>query len=186
MRTGIGNRRQKAARIWAVFARKGKGPLMWYDGRKFTNNGLPVRYSYVNAHRVARRLLNRFPILREKDSRGRSYHVWLAKHGLKENPSSPETGLDEAAKKFEDFTGHNADKVIKVDVPAVHQGLVIGELDLIGYRVKREGVDDGRMVSYGHRFSKKSRPLLAVSKDGTQLLIVGGRYEFTEAGIENR
>jgi hypothetical protein len=75
---------------------------------------------------------------------------------------------------------------LKVNQPTPTKGLVIGELDLIGYRVKREGVDGGRMVRYGHRFSKRSRPLLAVSKDGNQLLIVGGRYEFTEAGIEDR
>jgi hypothetical protein len=59
---------------------------------------------------------------------------------------------------------------------------VIGELDLVGYRTKR----DGRTERYGHHFRKSSRPLLAVSSDGKQLHIVGGQYEFTEAGIEDR
>jgi hypothetical protein len=171
---------------WAIFTRKGRGPLMGYDGKKFTNNGAPKRYAFAKACALARSLLKRYPILREEDSRGQRYHVWCSTNGARENPTPRNDFLDEAAKKFEDFTGHDADKVLKVDVPAVREGLVVGELDLLGYRVKREGVEGGRMVRYAHQFRKQSRPLLAVSKDGTQLLIVGGRYEFTEAGIENR
>lgn len=166
---------------WEILTRRGRGPLMWFDGRKFSNNGRPKLFSFARATARARELLRRYPILREKD-----YHVWVRKYERRKNPESRDAALDQAAKKFEDFTGHEADKITKVSMPAVREGLIIGELDLIGYRVKREGVDGGRMVSYGHRFSKKSRPLLAVSKDGTQLVIVGGRYEFTEAGIENR
>jgi len=165
---------------WQIVTRRGKGPLMHYDGRKFTNNGRPKVYSFARGSRKARDLLKRYPILRTH-----GYHVWLAEYDpRRKNPETP--GSAQAAKKFENFTGHEATKLIETNLPAVKEGLVIGELDLVGYRVKREGVEGGRLVRYGHRFRKKSRPLLAVSKDGNQLLIVGGRYEFTEAGIEDR
>lgn len=163
---------------WEIVTRRGNGPLMHFDGRKFTNNGRAKPYSFRTASSKARSLLRKYAILRDK-----GYHVWLRK--VVNRRRNPE-GLDEAAQKFEDFTGHDATKVLKVNQPHPTKGLVVGELDLIGYRVKREGVDGGRMVRYGHRFRKSSRPLLAVSKDGNQLLIVGGRYEFTEAGIEDR
>lgn len=153
---------------------------MHFDGRKFTNNDHAKAYTYPLAHAKARELLKRFPVLREK-----GYHVWVQNvEPRRKNPES--AGLDQAAKKFQDFTGHEPGKVIKAHVSSEREGLVIGELDLIGYRVKREGVNGGKLVRYGHQFKKSARPLLAVTKDGHQLFIVGGRYEFTEAGIEDR
>jgi hypothetical protein len=152
---------------------------MFFDGKKFTNNGKSKKFTLAVASSQARNLLRRYPLLRE-----RGYHVWISQSDRRSNPDSP--GIEEAAHKFENFTGKKASSVIETKIPTVSEGLVVGELDLIGYRVKRDGVEGGRMVRYGHQFAKKSRPLLAVSKDGKQLLIVGGRYEFTEAGIEDR
>lgn len=169
------------AMSWEIVTRRGRGPLMHFDGRKFTNNGkAKVFPTFSRASQKASALLRRYPVLTSK-----GYHVWLRKHATRrDNPETP--GIDEAAKKFQEFTGHEATSLIETDFPSVKEGLVIGELDILGYRTKREGIEDGRTVSYGHRFRKKSRPLLAVSKDGKQLIIVGGRYEFTEAGIEDR
>ena len=166
-------------KLWEILTRKGHGPLMHFDGKKFTNNGVPKLFTYENATATARNLLKRYEVLKSK-----GYHLWVRIHASvrRRNPE----GLDEAARKLEQFTGHEPGKVIKAHVSDARQGLVIGELDLIGYRVKREGINGGRMVRYGHQFKKKARPLLAVTKDGHQLLIVGGRYEFTEAGIEDR
>lgn len=163
--------------------RRGSGPLMHFDGRKFTNNDGPKVFSFARGSKQARKILKRYAILSEQ-----GYHVWLKRYEpRRSNPESLESpGIEEAARKFEDFTGHTADKIIKASQPKVKEGLVIGELDLIGYRVKRDGVENGKLVRYAHRFRKSSRPLLAVNKDGNQLLIVGGRYEFTEAGIEDR
>jgi hypothetical protein len=162
--------------VFGVFAQRGKGPVMHFDGKKITNNGSAKSFSWPMAHKMARGLKKKFAVLT-------GYRLWVRPiAGLRNNPES----LDEAARKLEDFSGHDPDKVISAELPHVKTGLVIGELDLIGYRTKREGIDGGRLVRYGHQFRKKSRPLLAVSKDGTQLLIVGGRYEFTEAGIEDR
>lgn len=59
---------------------------------------------------------------------------------------------------------------------------MVGELDGVLYTTVR----DGQTEKYVHRFRKKSRPLLATSHDGTQLGIVGGQFQFTEAGIEDR
>lgn len=61
-------------------------------------------------------------------------------------------------------------------------GLVIGKMDGVLYTTVR----DGKLEKYIHKFRRKSKPLLAVSSDGKQLLTVGGKYEFTEAGIEDR
>lgn len=61
-------------------------------------------------------------------------------------------------------------------------GLVIGELDGVLYTTVR----DNQREKYIHRFKKRARPLLVSSFDGHQLRIVGGQFEFTEAGIEDR
>lgn len=45
---------------------------------------------------------------------------------------------------------------------------------------------DGIAEKYLHKFRRQSRPLLAVSHDGKQLGIVGGRYLFTDAGITDQ
>lgn len=156
---------------------------MHFDGRKFTNNGKARAYAFARASALARRLLRRYPILREK-----GYHVWLGKvrktRKVRTNPESP--GLEQAARKLEQFSGHDADKVIKATISDQKEGLVIGELRRIEYLTHREGINQDRLTRWEHTFKKKSRPLLAVTKDGTQLHIVGGRYEFTEAGIEDR
>lgn len=178
----------------AIFAQAPKGPKLWFDGSKFTNNGSPKHFGdSQRAFSKAKELLRRFG---GRDGILRRYRVWITpavnargsngksfeSRGRRSNPD----GMETAANKFEEFTGYEPGKVIETNIRTPHKGLVIGELDLIGYRVKRDGVDGGRMVRYGHQFAKKSRPLLAVSDDGKQLVIVGGRYEFTEAGIEDR
>jgi hypothetical protein len=102
----------------------------------------------------------------------------------KKNPSAlTNAELDTAARKLEDFTGHKVGHLESgYSRSNQHTGLIIGELDLVGYRATR----DGKTERYGHHFKKNSRPLLAVTSDGKQLHIVGGQYEFTEAGIEDR
>jgi hypothetical protein len=58
----------------------------------------------------------------------------------------------------------------------------VGELDGVLYTTVRDGVTE----KYIHKFRKKSRPLLATSHDGKSLHILGGEYEFTERGIEDK
>lgn len=89
-------------------------------------------------------------------------------------------GLDNAARKLEDFSGHAPDTVLRVTQKDFKTGLVIGKLDGVLYSTVRDGVPE----KYVHRFKRKSRPLLTANSDGNQLRIVGGRFKFTEAGIE--
>ena len=90
--------------------------------------------------------------------------------------------MQKARRLFADFTGDNAESLTKVQLRNPKSGLVIGELDGVLYTTVR----DGKTESYIHEFKKQSRPLLIASSDGDSLHIVGGQYEFTNAGIEDR
>jgi hypothetical protein len=175
-------RRKNPSRASVICAqRKGrKGEVMYWDGKKFTNNNPPKYFgTHDRARGVAQILVKRFKVLQ-------AYKVWVGPPLASMRRRNPES-LDEAARRLEDFSGHAVKKTIQVS-PRSHQttGLVIGELDLIGYRTKRAGIAAGKLIRYAHDFRKGSRPLLAVSSDGKQLHIVGGQYEFTEAGVEDR
>lgn len=89
--------------------------------------------------------------------------------------------IEDARKLFRDFRGDAPEGLRKVRLPTPKTGLVIGELDGVLYTTVR----DGKRESYIHEFSTKSRPLLIASHDGASLHIVGGQYEFTDAGIED-
>jgi len=81
---------------------------------------------------------------------------------------------------YERFTGHAVDVAERAHVPSLPRvAAVVGECDGVLYTTVR----DGKTESYIHRFRARDRPLLAVSPDGRQLLLIGGRYRFTEAGI---
>lgn len=178
---------QNPSRASVIYAqRKGRqGEVMYYDGKKFTNNRAPKYFgTHDRARGQAQVLVSRHPALS-------SYKVWVGPplpSLRRRNPDGrTEDELDKAAKRLEDFSGHQARKTLAVRSRSAEKtGLIIGELDLIGYRTKREGIAGGKLIRYAHDFAKGSRPLLAVTSDGKQLHIVGGQYEFTEAGIEDR
>lgn len=89
-------------------------------------------------------------------------------------------GLTAAAKLFEQFTGHDAEVIGEIELPPNPPEIaIIGECAAICY----DTVRDGRRESYIHEFSKRDRPVLAVTPNGRHLLLVGGRYVFTERGI---
>ncbi|MGH2855471.1 MAG: hypothetical protein ACRDLF_14915 [Solirubrobacteraceae bacterium] len=102
----------------------------------------------------------------------------------RQNPARRAEGLQpevhRAARLLEDFSGHKPTRVLRVERRVPKVGLVIGETDFVGYTTIR----DGEVEAYIHHFPRKSRPLLASSSDGTQLEILGGEFQFTEAGIE--
>jgi hypothetical protein len=100
----------------------------------------------------------------------------------KKNPSRRAGQIQEAARRFSEFSGHDPEttRTIEVKVPPVM--LAVGELDGLLYTTVR----DHKREAYIHKFKKSARPLLAASHDGRSLSIVGGRFEFTEAGIEDR
>jgi hypothetical protein len=100
------------------------------------------------------------------------------------NPVRPLANAETRARKlFENFTGMDGAVIEVINVPALPKAVaIIGELDFVGYTTVRESVTE----RYKHAFRKQSRPLLCVSHDGKSLYIVGGRYHFTERGIEDR
>lgn len=88
--------------------------------------------------------------------------------------------IREAARLYRDFTGDEGElvgKVRKIEWPKV--AAVIGEMDGVLYSTVRDGVDE----KYIHKFKKGSRPLLCTSHDGKTLIIVLGKYRFTDRGI---
>lgn len=93
---------------------------------------------------------------------------------IQENPSI--RAAVRLQKRFSGSVGHTE----KINLPALPRSAVaVGPLAVIGYLSNR----DGRTALYVHRFAVDSRPHLAVSHDGKQLLILGGGYNFTERGI---
>jgi len=98
------------------------------------------------------------------------------------SPRGQSAKVQQAARLFEDFTGHEAGHTRKVLWTVPDVAAQFGELEGVIYNTVR----DGKSERYLHKFKKKSRPLLGVSHDGKQLVVVGGHYQFTEAGIEDR
>jgi hypothetical protein len=164
---------------FVIFARRGQGPLMHYNGRKFSDHGhARVFADWVSARERAAKLRAEYALLRHYTLSIRDLSV------LNLRRKNPETRseLAAAAEKLRDFSGHEADEVLHVQEKNFRNGLVIGPLHGLLYGTVR----DGRNENYIHRFRKASRPLLAASSDGRSLRIVGGRFQFTEAGIEDR
>lgn len=162
---------------------------MRYTGTKFSDHGTPVHFKlWDSAVKCAQRLIATYPLLAH-------YHVSISgpngrtmvnprkrvRKGRRRNPET-RADLSAASKRLEEFSGHEASEVLRVKEPHFKKGLVIGPLHGLLYGTVR----DGRSENYIHRFRKISRPLLAASSDGKSLRIVGGRFQFTEAGIEDR
>ena len=95
-------------------------------------------------------------------------------------PESRRSQLNKAVKLYEDFTGHDAEDMGTFDLgPVPKMAVVIGELEAVIYNTTRDGVHE----RYIHKFKARARPMFAVTPDGTQLLLLGGDYDFTERGI---
>ena len=89
-------------------------------------------------------------------------------------------GRRKAALLYEQFTGHDARSLGEVTVPPLPSEVaVIGHCTAICYRTVRDGVEE----DYIHEFAKKDQPLFTIAPNGRQILLVGGRYVFTERGI---
>lgn len=85
-------------------------------------------------------------------------------------------------KLYRDFTGHEPTKVSAIKISVPDTGLQVGNCIGIIYETVRDGVKE----NYIHQFRKTSRPRFVVSSDGKTLLLLGGAFQFTEAGIEDR
>jgi hypothetical protein len=99
------------------------------------------------------------------------------------NPVGPtQSEKREARKRYADFTGHRSTAGRTVNLPTPRAALKVGTLDGVLYTTVR----DGREESYIHKFRKRSRPTLAVGSNGKSLHVLGGEFEFTDRGIEDR
>ena len=91
--------------------------------------------------------------------------------------------IAEGGALFREFTGHEPEIVDRVPLPHNPEVLiVIGKCDGIMYTTVRDGVTE----KYVHQFKSKARPLFCVTPDGSQLVLLGGEYDFTERGIVDR
>lgn len=98
-----------------------------------------------------------------------------------DNPA-PQMGAIAAARNlYSSFTGKRPHDITQVRFPPLPKaGLAFGELMELGYRSFRDG------KPYRHAFTKKAQPLLIASHDGLQIVIFGGRFKFTDRGIEDK
>lgn len=98
-------------------------------------------------------------------------------------PASSRARLQEAARLYENFSGHDGEVIAEVERPEFPSELiVIGECDGIMYSTIRDGVKE----KYIHKFHHKARPMFCVTHDGTGIFFLGGEYDFTERGIVDR
>lgn len=96
------------------------------------------------------------------------------------NPRDPE--MRRAAELYKGFRERVPQRIKKIGIQVPRVAVDIGQVEYIGYRTTH-----GRKLTlYQHDFAAGSRPLLCVSPDGKQLLLIGGRYRFTERGIVDR
>lgn len=87
--------------------------------------------------------------------------------------------IEAAANLYIQFRGEEPTYLESVPLRIAPVMLLIGECDGVLYTTRR----DGHIEKYIHKFAKQSRPLLASSHDGKQLYLLGGSYNFTDAGI---
>jgi len=80
---------------------------------------------------------------------------------------------------FKRFNGRNPEHIDTLRVKDYNEFVLIGPCLEIAYLA-----DDGH--GYRHKFRHSSRPLLAVSTDGKQLVLLKGKYEFTDRGIVDK
>lgn len=100
---------------------------------------------------------------------------------MKKNPA-PRSRVAAAASRFARFTGHKANRSMRVHIPSDSAGLAIGPVLAVAY----ETVRDGKREKYLHDFRPASRPTLAASSDGKSLFLLGGAYRFTDRGIVDK
>ena len=169
---------KKSSKIIEEFIRAGRGNEkpneIWHMNDTLAQKYKAHRYDVNEIEdEITRRFgpgMRRAPVRRSKSIRGK-------------NPVGPtQSEVDKAANLFRDFSGEYPEGLQSVKLPVPKTGLVIGELDAVDYTTVR----DGKTERYRHSFKKSSRPHLAASHDGKSLHVLGGEYEFTERGIEDK
>ncbi len=188
------SRKVNPAPLMYIITAQGTGRKMSYDGAKFSERAkIRLFKTVADARKCAVELIVKYPMLRKYKVRiETNEHKPAPIITAKKNPSkraskvarkvAGNAGLRQASKLLKEFSGHAPVEVLRIPSSKKRTGLVVGETDGILYTTVR----DGKTEKYIHEFRKKSRPLLIASSDGTELGIVGGQFQFTEAGIEDR
>lgn len=140
--------------------------------KRHPHGALPTWLSYPRAYRMREHY----------DKHGRPRRAPDRERSIVDNPST-RAKVRQAARLGEAFSGHRYNRLLKVRrKPITGPRVAIGPVSGIMYLAKR----DGRVEQYLHKFSPRSRPLLASSSDGTRLELLGGAFRFTERGIVDR
>ena len=87
--------------------------------------------------------------------------------------------IAQAVALYESFREKRPKRLSVVQFKVPEAVAVIGHVEGIDYRTTH----GTKLTLYHHDFEPGSRPLLCVSGDGRQLMLLGGRYQFTEQGI---
>lgn len=90
--------------------------------------------------------------------------------------------IRQAVALYESFRERKPKKIGRVSLLVPKAVACIGYVEGIDYRTTH----GSEPVAYHHSFAAGSRPLFAVSADGRQLILIGGRFKFTERGIVDR
>jgi hypothetical protein len=91
----------------------------------------------------------------------------------------PRGAIRRAIDLFVRFREHQPEKIHAVQFELPKAVMVVGHLESVCYRTTH----GKKPTLYEHKFAPGSRPLLVASADGKQLLLMGGKYNFTERGI---
>lgn len=157
--------------------------MEWKSQKGYSKPGEIVTVQKIRGEQI---MILSEPDEQEKQGSPEGFSYWVLASELSptfaKNPVAPNPhNLRKAAQLFEDFTGKRASRITKHSLPEIpNEGLVFGTLVQVGY----ESARDGKL--YRHTFRERSRPLLVATPDGKTVLIVGGRYAFTDRGIEDR
>lgn len=90
--------------------------------------------------------------------------------------------MAQAITLYESFRDAKPRKLARLKVKIPKVVACMGYVESLDYRTTHKG----KAQPYRHRFAAGSRPLLCVSSDGRQLMLLGGLYKWTERGIVDR
>ena len=88
----------------------------------------------------------------------------------------------QAVALFESFRERRPTKLTTMRVSVPKAVACMGHVEALDYRTTHAG----KAALYTHKFAKGSRPLLCVSADGRQLLLIGGNFKWDERGIVDK
>ena len=160
--------------------------------RKFSSVGpFLLKTTYAQAAALMRKILKAHP-----ETKAWGLHVEeLERESKRKNPSGYAMArdamlaeMDKASGGFEGFTGKRATHVTTHKIAdgsnRKRAGFALGKLHAVTYLPNREGDPPGTL--YEHKFRKFSQPLLVASDDGSRLEVIGGSFQVTDRGIEDR